>query len=112
MNAALSCSPVPQRRMVGPTSVSPNQSARSGALAQAELLGQHQALQLGQAPAAVLSGPGCADPARRVELLVPLLAELLAVLGRLLAGLVGPSVGQVGESQARTLARNPAASPS
>ena len=32
MNAAF-CSSVPQRRMVGPTSVSPNQSARSGALA-------------------------------------------------------------------------------
>ena len=29
----LFCSSVPQRRIVGPTSVSPNQSARSGALA-------------------------------------------------------------------------------
>src|SRR5690606_6621701 len=49
----------------------------------------------GEALAAVLLGPGGADPAALVELLGPGLVELRLLLGRHLEALVEPSVGQV-----------------
>src|SRR6478736_2482083 len=71
------CSSVPCWRMVGPTSVSPKKSARSGALA------------------AVLLGPRGADPAAAVELGRPGLVERLLLVGGLLEPLVEPAAGEV-----------------
>ena len=89
------CSSVPHCRMVGPTSVSPKKSARSGALARANSSDEHDALHGGETLAAVLLGPCRTDPAALEQLRRPLLVELLALLGAHLETLVGPALRQV-----------------
>src|SRR5690606_18074670 len=60
-----------------------------------ELLGEDHRLHGGQALAAVLLGPRCADPTAGVELLGPFVVEPGAVRARELEALVEPAVGQV-----------------
>ncbi len=60
-----------------------------------ELLGDHDALHRRQPLAAVLLGPGGADPTAAVELRRPLLVERRPLLGRHLEALVEPAGGQV-----------------
>ena len=70
--------------------VSPQGRARTS-----ELLVEHDVLHGRQALAAVLLGPGSADPAAVEELLRPLLLELATLLGRHREVVVEPAVGQV-----------------
>src|SRR3546814_4231670 len=64
-------------------------------LCSSEPLGEHDALQRGQALAAVLLRPRGTDPAAAVELARPLLVERGPLLRRHLEALVEPAVRQV-----------------
>ena len=75
--------------------MSPKKSARIGALARANSSASTTFCIDAQALAAVLGGPGGADPAALVQLLRPLLVEPLRLVGTHLEALVEPALGQV-----------------
>ena len=89
------CSSVPHCRIVGPTSVSPKKSARSGAPARANSSLSTTASMVDRPLPPYSLGPGGADPAALEQLPGPVLVELHLGLGVHLEAGLEPPLGQV-----------------